>query len=113
MIVETHMDCHASELLADAPSAELDKLFRRLRAAEKDCRGMDVHSLDTVLIHACIASGVNTCASIKGTLETLGLNGDRAVIALNKQTGDDALRYCWHCSEGVYRAHPYRYGLPD
>lgn len=86
-------------LSSDAPAAEVDAIFRRLRQLMKDCAKANSHDRLTIAIAACIDEGINTGIRIVGAARRLGFDAQHAGIVLNGGIG-----FNWHRAEdGHYR----------
>lgn len=75
-------------LSRDAPAAEVDAIFQRLRKLKASCAGK-ANSNDRVamLIAACIDEGIDTDSRIIGSIKRLGFERQRAVAVLRGGVG--------------------------
>lgn len=90
----------AAPLAHDAPEAEVNAIFGRLRALIEACGpGTNKNDRLTVLINACIDEGINTGARIVGAAKKLGFNDEHAGAVLRSGIGDRWARE----DDGTYR----------
>ena len=86
-------------LSRDAPAAEVDAIFRRLRQLLMDVGKANSHDRLTVAIAACIDEGIDTGNRIVGVAQKLGFDTQHAGIVLSAGIGSN-----WHRTEdGQYR----------
>lgn len=76
-------------LSRDAPVAEVDAIFRRLRQLMKDCAKANSHDRVTIAIAACIDEGINTGIRIVGAARRLGFDAQHAGIVLSNGIGSN------------------------
>ena len=90
-----------ASLPSDAPDAEVNAIFERLRGLMKDCGrpGANKHDRMIVLIAACIDEGINTGTRIVGVAKRLEFDGQHAGIVLSTGVG----RYWERDENGTYR----------
>jgi hypothetical protein len=92
------------EMNGDRSVAELNALFRDLRALIKACgSGASKHEVVTNVIVACIMEGINQGVRIVGVLKRLKFDGKHAAMTLHHVTNGPLTRTLWRQDEaGLY-----------
>ena len=85
-------------LSRDAPAAEVDEIFQRLRELKSNfCRPTNAADRLTAMIAACIDEGINTAARIIGTAHRLGFDKRHTRRVLRSGVGHTWSRAAGDC----------------